>query len=60
MVLNWLRNRYHKPSDDLTQPLDFSETARFARSVLALASVIANDTERPRWNDGAFFARFVR
>jgi hypothetical protein len=32
---NWVRNRYHKPSDDLAQPVD---TAAAAKSTASFAS----------------------
>ncbi|HYM62377.1 MAG TPA: M28 family peptidase [Thermoanaerobaculia bacterium] len=52
LALAWLRNRYHAPSDDMTQPLDCEEAARYARGIFLLAWAIANDDERPRWNQG--------
>jgi hypothetical protein len=54
----WLKERYHAPSDDLNQPVDKACAARFNEVVLELAKVVANRSERPRWNTDSFFRRF--
>jgi Zn-dependent M28 family amino/carboxypeptidase len=54
----WESTRYHQPSDDMGQPLDFKAGAKYARLVLAVGYAIAQDGERPRWNPGDFFLRF--
>jgi hypothetical protein len=56
----WLKKRYHAPSDHLDQPVDKEAAAEFNRFVMALVLSIANDPERPRWNDDSFFRRFAR
>ena len=38
---DWLKNRYHAPSDDLNQPVDKS-AAEFNRLILTLAETVAN------------------
>ncbi|MSU20210.1 MAG: M28 family peptidase [Pedosphaera sp.] len=55
----WLRTRYHAPSDDLNQPLDLAAAAQFNRLLLAATQRIANHPERPRWNLDSFFRRFA-
>jgi hypothetical protein len=55
----WVRNVYHKPNDDLKQPIDAEAAARFNRVILALLQRVANDAARPRWNDTSFFKRFA-
>ncbi len=55
---DWLKNNYHAPSDDLNQPVNLEGAARFNQIVLALTERIANQDERPRWNDNSFFRRF--
>jgi len=56
---NWVRDRYHKPSDDLTQPVDTAAAARFDRIILRLMETVANDSARPSWHQDSFFRRFA-
>src|SRR5262245_2831671 len=58
--LNWVRDRYHQPSDDLTQPLDLEAAAKFNRVIMTLLQRVANDTARPTWNADSFFKRFAK
>ena len=46
----WVRDRYHKPSDDLTQPVDTAAAAKFDRIILRLMETVANDETRPSWH----------
>jgi Zn-dependent M28 family amino/carboxypeptidase len=46
---------YHKPSDDLTLPVDWPSAIRLARANARIGWGIANDAARPSWNDGDFF-----
>jgi Zn-dependent M28 family amino/carboxypeptidase len=57
---DWLKERYHKPSDDLNQPVDKAAAAQFDRIILSLLERVANDAERPRWNGDSFFKRFAK
>jgi Zn-dependent M28 family amino/carboxypeptidase len=57
---DWVRDRYHKPSDDLTQPVDLAAAAKFNRVIMGLLERVANDPARPKWNDYSFFKRFVK
>ena len=54
----WLKERYHAPSDDLHQPVDLKAASDFNRVILTLAEAVANQNERPEWNRGSFFRRF--
>ena len=56
----WLKNRYHAPSDDLGQPVDKAAAAQFNRILLALAERVANAPERPFWKSDSFFKRFAK
>jgi Zn-dependent M28 family amino/carboxypeptidase len=56
----WLKTRYHAPSDDASQPVSLAAAARFNRLMVALASRIANQTPRPQWSSTSFFRRFAR
>jgi hypothetical protein len=59
-VMRWLETRYHRPNDDLNQPLNLEAAAKMARVNLAVAYIAAQAPERPRWNEGDFFAKFGR
>jgi Zn-dependent M28 family amino/carboxypeptidase len=56
---NWVRDRYHKPSDDLSQPVDTAAAAKFDRIILRLMETVANDAARPSWHQDSFFRRFA-
>lgn len=56
----WLKERYHAPSDDLAQPVDKEAAVQFNQLLGRLITAIANDPERPRWNETSFFKRFAR
>jgi Peptidase family M28/PA domain len=60
MQLNWETTRYHLPSDDMAQPLDFNALVKGTRVDLAAGYEIAQRTERPRWNSGDFFEQFAK
>ena len=56
----WVRDIYHKPSDDLKQPVDVEAAAMFDRVIIGLLTRVANAPGRPTWNDDSFFKRFAR
>jgi Zn-dependent M28 family amino/carboxypeptidase len=58
-VKRWRAKRYHDPSDDLQQPLDFQAAADFNRIYLNIVEAIANRPQRPQWNNDSFFRRFA-
>ena len=43
----WYRVRYHRPQDDLSQPVDFEAAAKFNRFFYRLVEAIADDPARP-------------
>lgn len=55
----WLKNRYHAPSDDLNQPVDKTAAAEFNAIIQKLAEHVANASERPEWKQDSFFRRFA-
>jgi hypothetical protein len=59
IVKRWRRERYHAPSDDLQQPIDFEAAAGFNRAYLKIVEAVANRAQRPRWNSSSFFKRFA-
>ncbi len=52
---DFLKNRYHQPTDDLSQPIDYESAARFAELNYRIARAIADADERPRGFEGDFF-----
>ena len=56
----WLKNRYHAPSDDLEQPIDRVAAGRYVRLMRTLAEAVANDPARPQWKPESFFRRVAQ
>ncbi|MEP7384683.1 MAG: M28 family peptidase, partial [Gemmatimonadota bacterium] len=54
--LAWVRDHYHKVSDDTTQAIDFSTAAAFNALYADLAIRVANRATRPAWRANSFFA----
>lgn len=52
---DFLATHYHKPGDDLNQPIDYKAAARFALVNYEIARELANAPARPTWNKGDFF-----
>ncbi len=59
IVMRWLRERYHSPSDDVAQPIDKKAAGEFDVLVARLLERVANRDDRPRWKDTSFFKRFA-
>lgn len=55
VVVKWMETTYHKPQDDMNQPFDFESGAKYARFCFLLGYLVAQKTERPKWNAGDFF-----
>ena len=53
--VDWIKSRYHTPSDDLQQKMDFSMPARLARFDFLIGLEVANADPRPAWKPGNFF-----
>jgi len=60
MQFDWETQRYHLPSDDMNQPFDFNATVKCTRVDLAVGYEVAQQVERPHWNAGDFFGKFVK
>ena len=56
----WGRERYHSPKDEWDASWLWDDTARFARLQFLVALLVAESSERPAWNKGDFFERFVQ
>jgi Zn-dependent M28 family amino/carboxypeptidase len=52
----FMKNHYHKPSDDLSQPIRYDMGAKFARLNYAITRELADSDTAPSWNKGDFFA----
>jgi Zn-dependent M28 family amino/carboxypeptidase len=57
---DWMTERYHKPSDDLSQPVDLAAAALFNRVMVGLIERVADDSSRPQWRPNSFFRRFAK
>jgi hypothetical protein len=49
----WYQIRYHRPQDDMTQPIDFQAAADFNRFFYALTETVADAPERPAFLPGS-------
>ena len=50
------QERYHTPFDDMSQAFDFESGADHARINFLTGYIIAQEDQRPTWNQGDFFA----
>jgi len=53
---DWVKTRYHQPSDDLDQPVDKAAAAQFDAFLAQLAARVANTKDRPAWYPESSFA----
>ena len=53
----WYGTQYHRPQDDLTQPIDFLGAAQFDHFFYRLVETVADDPEGPRLLPGSAFAK---
>jgi Zn-dependent M28 family amino/carboxypeptidase len=56
----WTAERYHAPSDDLTQPVDRAAADKYVQVIRTLALRVADRPTRPAWNATSFFKRFAK
>jgi hypothetical protein len=55
------KTHYHKPSDDLSRPVDWDSAERFTRVNTRIGLAVANASTPPAWHPGNFFGeRFAR
>jgi Zn-dependent M28 family amino/carboxypeptidase len=57
---DWIRERYHKPSDDLNQSISVEGAVHFDRVLLTLTRRVANAPGRPEWYSESFFSTIPR
>jgi len=53
----WYDVRYHRPQDDLTQPMDFAAATKFNTFFYRLVDTIADAPSRPAFLPGSQFAK---
>ena len=51
----FLRNCYHQPCDDASQPIQYEDAARLATLNARIGKLVGDAAERPQWNKGDFF-----
>jgi Zn-dependent M28 family amino/carboxypeptidase len=56
---DWTRQRYHAPSDDLSQPIDRAAAVGFTAAIGRLSVRVANRATKPAWKETSFFKRFA-
>lgn len=49
------RNCYHRPCDDVSQPIQYQDAARLAKLNARIGQLVGDADERPTWNAGDFF-----
>ena len=54
---NYLARVYHRPNDDVNQPIRWTTAARFAALNHAIARSLADQPQRPQWRPGDYFGR---
>jgi len=59
-VADFMGKRYHRPGDDLTQPILWDQGVRFVGVNYAIAREIADGDGRPVWNKGDYFGTLYK
>ncbi len=52
-IVQWTKNVYHTPFDDLGQKLDFKAVKQHTELILNFTLLLANNPEVPQWNPGS-------
>jgi hypothetical protein len=56
----WLTERYHGVTDDLSQPVDQEAAAKYTVILAEFTRRVANQADAPKWKDSSFFKRFEK
>jgi hypothetical protein len=56
---NWIATRYHAPSDDMNQPLNFDATVQFMQISFLVGYDLAQERRRPSWKGGDFLGSYT-
>jgi Zn-dependent M28 family amino/carboxypeptidase len=54
---DWYANRYHRPADDIKQPVDMAAAEKFQQFFSKLAETVADAPERPRWYPSSAYGK---
>ncbi len=54
---DFLKNHYHQHSDETDLPIRYDVAAEFAKVNMMIGLEIANQEEKPKWNEGDFFGK---
>jgi Zn-dependent M28 family amino/carboxypeptidase len=57
---DWLTNHYHAPSDDVSQPINYSAVALYEDIMRGLLISVADANRAPQWKPDSFFRRYVQ
>jgi len=61
MQKDFTKNHYHRPSDDLSRPIDWPSALKFTRANMRIGYTVSEEPQRPTWNEGDFFGeKFAR
>lgn len=52
----WYQVQYHRPQDDLSQPMDWTAAGKFNRFFYALVAQVADGGKPPQWKAGSLLA----
>jgi Zn-dependent M28 family amino/carboxypeptidase len=55
LMEQWLATRYHRPSDDMNQPMNLEAAIPMIQLQFLVGHSVASDSDRPTWNAGDFF-----
>lgn len=55
LFMQWLKERYHQPADNLSQPIDYAAARTFTEINANIGRIVATAKERPVWHPGDFF-----
>jgi len=53
----FLGTHYHKPSDDLNLPFNWTAATKFTSVNFQIGLTLADQTKRPAWNEDSFFGK---
>jgi Zn-dependent M28 family amino/carboxypeptidase len=59
-VEDFMKNRYHKVGDDLTQPIMWDQGVRFVDVNYRIGRALADADTRPVWNKGDYFGTLFK
>ncbi len=52
---HWMETRYHRPSDDASQPVDFESAEMFQNALVTLVRRVGDADRAPEWNANSVF-----